>query len=150
MCYSIRYSVSLIGIIFGQLLDDFNSATCNTPDTSESASQSQNSVNDKILLILYLAIAQFVTIYIHLSCWSLNGARLAQRLREKYIRNLLRQEPSYFDSLPLERYPLGSMETSKQSGPAQQRKSEYVFRAFHFSSLHISSPSSRTPNWQQC
>lgn len=90
----------LIGIIFGQLLDDFNSATCNTPDTSESASQSQNSVNDKILLILYLAIAQFVTIYIHLSCWSLNGARLAQRLREKYIRNLLRQEPSYFDSLP--------------------------------------------------
>ncbi|KAK5051558.1 hypothetical protein LTR84_003210 [Exophiala bonariae] len=90
----------LIGIIFGQLLDDFNSATCNSPETSESASQYQNSVNDKILLILYLAIAQFITIYIHLTCWSLNGARLAQRLREQYIRNLLRQEPSYFDSLP--------------------------------------------------
>ena len=90
----------LIGIIFGQLLDDFNSATCNSPETSESASQYQNSVNDKILLILYLAIAQFITIYVHLTCWSLNGARLAQRLRERYIRNLIRQEPSYFDSLP--------------------------------------------------
>ena len=39
-------------------------------------------------------------IYLHLSCWSLHGARLAQRLRERYLQNLLRQEPSYFDNLP--------------------------------------------------
>lgn len=38
--------------------------------------------------------------YIHLSCWSLGGARLAQRLREQYLRSLLRQEPSFFDKLP--------------------------------------------------
>ncbi|EXJ54880.1 ATPase [Cladophialophora psammophila CBS 110553] len=90
----------LIGILFGQLIDDFNSATCDSPDTSSARSQHQDSVNDKILLILYLAIAQFVTIYMHLSCWSLNGARLAQRLRESYLHNLLRQEPTYFDNLP--------------------------------------------------
>jgi ABC-type multidrug transport system fused ATPase/permease subunit len=90
----------LIGIIFGQLIDDFNSATCDSPDTPSARAQHQDSVNDKILLILYLAIAQFVTIYMHLSCWTLNGARLAQRLRESYLRNLLRQEPSYFDKLP--------------------------------------------------
>ncbi|OQV03734.1 ABC transporter transmembrane domain-containing protein [Cladophialophora immunda] len=90
----------LIGILFGQLIDDFNSATCDSPDTSSARSQHQDSVNDKILLILYLAIAQFVTIYMHLSCWTLNGARLAQRLRESYLHNLLRQEPSYFDNLP--------------------------------------------------
>ncbi|KIW88516.1 uncharacterized protein Z519_11085 [Cladophialophora bantiana CBS 173.52] len=90
----------LIGILFGQLIDDFNSATCDSPDTSSARSQHQDSVNNKILLILYLAIAQFVTIYMHLSCWSLNGARLAQRLRESYLHNLLRQEPSYFDNLP--------------------------------------------------
>jgi ATP-binding cassette subfamily B (MDR/TAP) protein 1 len=90
----------LIGIIFGQLLDDFNAATCTAQDTSGSASSEQNSINNKILLILYLAIAQFVLIYGHLTCWSLNGARLAQRLRESYLQNLLRQEPSYFDKLP--------------------------------------------------
>ena len=90
----------LIGILFGQLLDDFNSATCSSQDSSGSESRYQDSVNDKVLLILYLAIAQFVTIYLHLSCWSLHGARLAQRLREIYLRNLLRQEPSYFDDLP--------------------------------------------------
>lgn len=90
----------LIGIVFGQLLDDFNAVTCDSPETSGSESQYQASINSKILLIVYLAIAQFVTIYTHLLCWSLNGARLAQRLRESYLQNLLRQEPSYFDNLP--------------------------------------------------
>lgn len=93
----------LIGIVFGQLLDDFNSATCSSEsDTSGSDSDSdyQGGIDDKILLIVYLAIAQFVLIYIHLTFWTLNGARLAQRLRENYLQNLLRQEPSYFDDLP--------------------------------------------------
>ena len=95
----------LIGIFFGQLLNEFNEVSCvetaSTSTTSpESASEYQSSVNDKVLMIVYLAIAQFVTIYAHLTCWSLYGSRLAQRLRESYLENLLRQEPSYFDRLP--------------------------------------------------
>jgi ATP-binding cassette subfamily B (MDR/TAP) protein 1 len=89
----------LIGILFGQLLDDFNAATCDTPEKAGSGAQYQNSINDKILMIVYLAIAQFITIYVHLTCWTLTGARLAQRLREGYLQNLLRQEPSFFDNL---------------------------------------------------
>ncbi|KIV99313.1 uncharacterized protein PV09_08974 [Verruconis gallopava] len=88
----------LIGIIFGQLLDDFNAATCDSTKAAQDGTQ--GSINDKILLIVYLAIAQFVLIYAHLMCWSLNGTRLAQRLRESYLESLLRQEPSYFDKLP--------------------------------------------------
>ncbi|KAL5356258.1 P-loop containing nucleoside triphosphate hydrolase protein [Aspergillus floccosus] len=90
----------LIGIIFGELLDDFNSATCDASDSSASDTEYQRSINSKILLIVYLAIAQFVLIYLHLTCWTLTGARLSQRLREKYLQNLLRQEPSYFDNVP--------------------------------------------------
>lgn len=90
----------LIGILFGQLLNDFNAATCHSPESSSSGPQYQDSINNKILVIVYLAIAQFALIYAHLTCWSLNGARLAQRLRDSYLQNLLRQEPSYFDNLP--------------------------------------------------
>ncbi|KAK7712243.1 hypothetical protein SLS63_012481 [Diaporthe eres] len=93
----------LIGVVFGELLNDFNDVTCdesNDASTSESDAAYQSSINSKILLIFYLAIAQFVLIYGHLLCWSLTGARLAQRLRERYLQNLLRQEPSYFDRLP--------------------------------------------------
>ncbi|KAL2152855.1 hypothetical protein VTH82DRAFT_4010 [Thermothelomyces myriococcoides] len=54
----------LIGIFFGELLNDFNEVTCiedatkgTVPD--EAAASYQSSVNDKILMIVYLAIAQF-------------------------------------------------------------------------------------------
>ena len=90
----------LIGILFGELLDDFNAVTCDAPGTGGSGKDHQASINDTILIIVYLAIAQFVLIYAHLTLWTMNGARLAQRLRESYLQNLLRQEPSYFDSLP--------------------------------------------------
>ena len=94
----------LIGIFFGQLLNDFNEVSCVEEATSSASAEDtsgyQSGVNDKILMIVYLAIAQFVTIYAHLTCWSLYGSRLAQRLRERYLENLLRQEPSYFDGLP--------------------------------------------------
>lgn len=90
----------LIGIFFGKLLDKFNAVTCDSPETSGSDAHYQESINGIILMIVYLAIAQFVAMYVHLAAWSLTGARLAQRLREAYLKNLLRQEPSYFDNLP--------------------------------------------------
>ena len=93
----------LIGIFFGRLLNDFNAVTCIEESESiggASAAEYQGAVDDKILMIVYLAIAQFVTIYAHLFLWSLFGARLAQRLREAYLQRLLRQEPLYFDGLP--------------------------------------------------
>lgn len=92
----------IIAIIFGQLINNFNSVSCNESegDSSSSDASYQKSINHEILLIFYLAIAQFVLFYIHLTCWTMFGARLSQRLREKYLSNLLRQEPSHFDELP--------------------------------------------------
>jgi ABC-type multidrug transport system fused ATPase/permease subunit len=92
----------IIGVFFGQLLNDFNTASCELEDSDsiDDIDDYQSGVNKKVLMIFYLAIAQFVTIYLHLFCWSLYGARLAQRLRERYLSSLLRQEPSYFDALP--------------------------------------------------
>lgn len=88
----------IIGIFFGELLNDFNEVECNLSTRSDSDTSS--SINSSILMIVYLAIAQFVLIYAYLLFWSLYGARLAERLRETYLQNLLRQEPSFFDKLP--------------------------------------------------
>lgn len=89
----------LIGIVFGQLLDNLNSATC-ASDASASTANYQSSVNSKVLLVVYLAIAQFVAIYLYIVSWNLFGNRLAHRLRAKYFRSLLRQEVSYFEKMP--------------------------------------------------
>lgn len=90
----------LIGIIFGQLLDNLNSATCAAGDAATDAAQYQAAVNDKVLKVFYLALAQFVLIYIYIVSWNLFGDRLAHRLRAKYFRSLLKQEVSFFDKLP--------------------------------------------------
>jgi ATP-binding cassette subfamily B (MDR/TAP) protein 1 len=89
----------ILGILFGQLVDDLNSATCAT-DQSVNAGSYQSGVNHKVLLLVVIGIAQFVLIIIHLACWTLAGTRLSHRLRDKYLEIILRQEASFFDNLP--------------------------------------------------
>ena len=84
----------LIGIVFGQLVDNFNAATC---DSQETPPDLQHSINSKVLLLVYLAIATFALIYIHILCWSIASQRLAQRIRDRYLKSLLAQDIAFFD-----------------------------------------------------
>lgn len=88
----------LMGILFGQLVDDLNGATCSA-EASVNADDYQAAINDKVLILVYIAIASFVFIYVYIICWNLLGQRLAQRLREQYFRSLLRQDASFFDNI---------------------------------------------------
>ncbi|KAK2750386.1 ABC multidrug transporter mdr4 [Myotisia sp. PD_48] len=88
----------LLGILFGELVDDLNSSTCN--DAAQSPQDFQSAINQKVLMVIYVAIANFVFMYIHTGCWSLVGERLVRRLRSKYFHSLLRQETSFTDTLP--------------------------------------------------
>lgn len=87
----------LLGILFGQLVDDLNSESCSA--TSNAASIS-NGVRTKVLLVVYVTIANFALIYAHTACWSLLGERLVRRLRRTYLNVLLRQEVAFFETLP--------------------------------------------------
>ncbi|KAL2813199.1 P-loop containing nucleoside triphosphate hydrolase protein [Aspergillus cavernicola] len=88
----------LMAIVFGQVVDDMNSSTCNA--TPENADSYQAGINSKVLQIVYIGIAYFVLVYMYVFCWNLSGERLAQRLREKYFHSLLRQDATFFDTLP--------------------------------------------------
>jgi ATP-binding cassette subfamily B (MDR/TAP) protein 1 len=87
----------LLGVLFGQLVDDLNTASCSPGSNSSSVS---TGVREKVLLVVYVTIANFVLIYIHTGCWSLLGERLVRRLRKTYLDILLRQEIAFFDTLP--------------------------------------------------
>lgn len=87
-----------MSIVFGQLVDGLNSATCKVK--SSTAESYQSGINSKILMIVYVGIAYFALIYIYSLCWNLSGERLAQRLREKYFKAILRQDAAFFDNLP--------------------------------------------------
>ncbi|RYP93452.1 hypothetical protein DL770_000495 [Monosporascus sp. CRB-9-2] len=86
----------LMGILFGQLLDDLNAATCSV-ELNGHAIRYQDTINSTVAQLAYIAAAQFVLIYVHNVCWNIQSQRLAHRLRERYFRHLLRQEPSFFD-----------------------------------------------------
>ncbi|KAF9885569.1 hypothetical protein FE257_012775 [Aspergillus nanangensis] len=87
----------IMSIVFGQLVDDMNSSTCNADSSNGGFYQDQ--INQKVLLIVYIGIAYLVLIYIYIVAWNLTGERLAQRLREKYFQSLLRQDAAFFDNL---------------------------------------------------
>ncbi|PGH05897.1 hypothetical protein GX51_02678 [Blastomyces parvus] len=88
----------LMGILFGQLVDNLNSASCSADSQLGAAYQAE--VNEKVLKVVYIGIAYFVLVYIYVASWNLFGERLAQRLRERYFKSLLRQDASFFDDMP--------------------------------------------------
>ncbi|KAL8996349.1 MAG: hypothetical protein Q9169_004115 [Polycauliona sp. 2 TL-2023] len=89
----------LLGILFGELVDELNTASC-ANSQHQDVGNLQASVNQKVILIVYVSIANFFAIYIHTGCFSLFGERLVRRMRENYFRGLLRQEIAFFDHLP--------------------------------------------------
>ncbi|KAF2874353.1 leptomycin B resistance protein pmd1 [Massariosphaeria phaeospora] len=89
----------LIGIVFGQLVDDLNNATCSNESASGSASAGVTSIEPKILLLVYISIGSFVLVYTHIICWNLFSQRLAQRVRDRYLKSLLSQDIAFFDNL---------------------------------------------------
>ncbi|KAK6226325.1 abc multidrug transporter [Colletotrichum tabaci] len=86
----------LMGILFGQLIDDMNGATCSEGVGDTDAYQ--DAVNDKVLKLVYISIGSFALIYCYTTCWSVLSQRLAQRFREKYFQSLLRQDVGFFES----------------------------------------------------
>ncbi|KAK5076775.1 hypothetical protein LTS08_005946 [Lithohypha guttulata] len=86
----------VLGILFGELIDDINGATCT--NTNSNASTYQSSVDSKVLTVVYIALANLVLIYVYIVSWNLFGERLSLRIRERYLRSLLNKDVSFFDS----------------------------------------------------
>jgi ABC-type multidrug transport system fused ATPase/permease subunit len=90
----------LLGILFGQLIDNLNSTDCASPGRAPSQDAVLDSVIQKVAYICYVSIANWCFLYLHTNCWTFFGERLVRRLRGRYLRALLRQELAFFDRLP--------------------------------------------------
>lgn len=88
----------LLGIVFGELINDMNSVTC---DSSQgSGANLSDSVRRKVLYIIYITMGNFCCLYIHSVCWCLVSERVARRYRRHYFESVIRQETSFIESLP--------------------------------------------------
>ncbi|KAM3536199.1 hypothetical protein MY4038_000665 [Beauveria bassiana] len=89
----------LMGVLFGQLVDNFNSATCAAQDgPGQDPFRYESAINDKVIKTAWIGAIALVLIYCHLTCWGVISQRLARRMRNHYVASLLRQPPSFFDT----------------------------------------------------
>ncbi|OOG00831.1 hypothetical protein ASPCADRAFT_159149 [Aspergillus carbonarius ITEM 5010] len=88
----------LLGIVFGDLINDLNSTTCSS--SNSASSELSSSVRTKVLYVVYITIANFVIIYIYTSCWCLVSERLARRYRRRYFESVIRQDMNFIETLP--------------------------------------------------
>ncbi|KAI1045265.1 hypothetical protein LB505_004996 [Fusarium chuoi] len=89
----------LMGIIFGQLVNDLNTASC---DDGEIASQYspkelQDSINKKVVMITWIGVISFALIYTYIVSWSIFSRRLENRIRDRYFMSILLQDANFFD-----------------------------------------------------
>lgn len=89
----------LIGILFGQLIDSFNSAGCGGSGRPANVAAYSASVDDKVGKIAIIAAVNFVLIWTYTTCWSNLGERLVRKMRQRYLGSVLRQDMAFFDSL---------------------------------------------------
>ncbi|WZH48089.1 P-loop containing nucleoside triphosphate hydrolase protein [Fusarium acuminatum] len=89
----------LMGIIFGQLVNDLNTASC---DDGEAVSQYspqelQASINKKVIMITWIGVISFALIYTYIVSWSIFSRRLENRIRDRYFMSILLQDAAFFD-----------------------------------------------------
>ncbi|SNX84804.1 related to multidrug resistance protein 4 [Melanopsichium pennsylvanicum] len=89
----------LIGILFGQLIDGFNSSGCGGSSAPTNKALFLSSVNDKVEKIAIIAAVNFFLIWTYTTCWSNLGERLVRKMRQRYLRAVLRQDMAFFDTL---------------------------------------------------
>jgi len=77
----------LFSLIFGGLIDAFNKSTDEVYD----------QIKGLCLYLVYIAIAAFILAFCQNAFWMLAGERQARRIREAYLKAILRQDVAWFD-----------------------------------------------------
>ncbi|KAJ4775062.1 ABC transporter B family member 21 [Rhynchospora pubera] len=82
-------ALPLMTVLFGNLIDAFGGAI--------SQHEVVNRVAKVALQFIYLAVGSAVASFFQVTCWMATGERQAARIRNLYLKTILRQEIAFFD-----------------------------------------------------
>lgn len=85
----------LMTVIFGQLSGVFQRLFQGRIDQS----QFHSDLKKYALYLIYLAIGEFITVYVSTVGWIHTGERISGRFRESYLAAILRQNVGFFDTV---------------------------------------------------
>lgn len=81
-------------IVFGSLTQSFSDAA-----SGQAIQTFRHQVDHLTLYFIYIAIGVFGATYIYTSCFIISGENITKRVREEYLRAIMRQNIAYFDKL---------------------------------------------------
>ncbi|KAG0500935.1 hypothetical protein HPP92_001007 [Vanilla planifolia] len=82
-------ALPLMTVLFGNLIQSFGGA--------EDIHDVVHRVSKVALEFVYLAVGSGVASFLQVACWMATGERQAARIRNLYLRTILRQEIAFFD-----------------------------------------------------
>ncbi|KAH1102780.1 hypothetical protein AAZX31_13G204200 [Glycine max] len=82
-------SQPLMSLIFGKMINAFGST-----DPSHIVQE----VSKVALLFVYVAFGAGITSFLQVSCWMMTGERQAARIRGLYLKTILKQDITFFDT----------------------------------------------------
>ncbi|KAF8526964.1 P-loop containing nucleoside triphosphate hydrolase protein [Hysterangium stoloniferum] len=98
----------LMALIFGNLTNEFvafskvtasANFTISDPDFISAANNFKTAAAKDAVKLTYIGIALFNTTYLYMLIWVHTGEAMAKRIREKYLRAILRQDIAFFDNV---------------------------------------------------
>ncbi|EJC99281.1 P-loop containing nucleoside triphosphate hydrolase protein [Fomitiporia mediterranea MF3/22] len=129
----------VMSIVFGNLAQtfvDFGSAvqglqdgTASLDDVEQAASHFRHEASLDASYLVYIGLGTLVCTFIHMYTWVYTGEVTSKRIRERYLRAVLRQDIAFFDDVGA-----GEISTRIESDAhlIQQGISEKVTLAVHF------------------
>jgi hypothetical protein len=92
--------MSLIFRNLTQAFVDFQAAIAfNSPDIDTQAAHFRKTASQDAVWLVVIGGGMFVCTYIYMFAWVRTGEHLAKRIRENYLRAVLRQDIAFFDKV---------------------------------------------------
>ncbi|KAJ5945869.1 ABC multidrug transporter mdr1 [Penicillium verhagenii] len=88
-------AMPLFTILFGSLASAFQGIEQKTISYDAFV----HELDKNVLYFIYLGIAEFVTVYVSMVGFIYTGGQVTQKIRENYLKAILRQNIAYFDQL---------------------------------------------------
>jgi ATP-binding cassette subfamily B (MDR/TAP) protein 1 len=89
-------------VIFGNLttaFTNFGAALASGQDTTAARDALNSEVAKDALYLVYIGIGMLATTYIYMYSWIYSGEMTTRRIREAYLRSVLRQNVAFFDKI---------------------------------------------------
>lgn len=89
-------------IFFGKLTNafvEYSKAVSSGVGLEEAKHLVRQDVNKQVLALLYIAIGTAVAVFTYMWAFVSTGERITRRVRERYLKGVLRQNVAYFDTL---------------------------------------------------